>query len=450
MIPFADNEIGFLRNEPAKASAINEIQQAPKLGLSTGASFTVWAVWIILLTSFWWDVRVSPSIIMIGSYNLSTSDPSFVAVVIALMFNLIGSYRRFTVIAILVAFLLLLTIVNFSRGLVVDPGAALIWLREDAGLALLLLLALKVPYSDALALRINRAIMTVAAMIAMLILLRYAIARDLFMDADGLKANEGRLISVHGATILAIASGILLARYLAAPRRILSLLGAVGALLITVASGQGTASACALVIFATTFGLSRGTMSTERLIIFLLLLVLAAVVLIVGPELMVSSLNADWAARRLSNVGFRERLWDAVFAEYQLRDLGNQLFGLRAGPNPTIYFDVSSVQIEWQGSRHSMYFGLLSRFGAVGLILYMLAIVGSLLLLFTRREIPRASVHTRGLSIAMLVAALILGYSYELRFEQLLLVFIPFLFLGRQTEIEQPEPRLGALAGEPT
>lgn len=407
---------------------------APRERLGVTARLTVSAVWVILLGALWWDIRVSPSIAMIGSYNLSTSDTGFVATLVALLATLSSPFKRNIAITCVVLLLLIATFISFVAGVIVQPGPALLWLREDALLAPFLLLALRVRYSEELAYQISRAILTVAGLAAVLIILRYAVARDFLMSTGGLKVNEGRPLSVHSATILAIASGIFLSRYLARPKHIRNLLGSLGTLLMTVASGQGTASGCALIIVAITFGLSPGAMPKGRRLLFIALVVATLAIQVAGPDLIISSFDRNWTEQRLRNIEFREKIWIKTIQEYNNRDIIGKIFGVMAGPNPALHFEVSSAPVEWTGSRHSMYFGLLSRFGAFGLSLYALLIIMLYWLLFFSRTRRSFSAYNRGLSKALLTAALVLGYSYELRFEELMLLFIPLMHLGSRAK----------------
>jgi hypothetical protein len=401
--------------------------------LSAAQRMGLLAIWITLLDAFWWEIRVSPSIAMLGSYNLSVQDPSFAALLIALSISMVGLRLPRSLLVLPVLGLLLIFALNMVQGLFIDPTSAMTWLRVEGALAPFLLLGFTVPYSDRLARAINRAILIVAALTAALLIARLTLDASLFMVDDGLAINEGRPIAVHGASIIAMAAGILMANFLKPGGRWLSLAGSMAAFAMVVLSGQGTVLICTGVIIGITFGLSRGRFAVPRLMVLGTVMVFAIAILVIGPERFLFNAGNDWATQRLGNVSTRQAVWSALLTDYKTREFSEQLVGIPAGPNRTVYVQRNFGLQEWAISMHSMYIGTLSRFGAIGLAFYLAAVLLALFRLFLMgREADAGSVHTRGLSIAFLVASLILGYSYELRGEELLLVIIPLLYLGRR------------------
>ncbi len=411
---------------PSVGTEVNErLSAAQRMGLL--------AIWITLLDAFWWEIRVSPSIVMLGSYNLSVQDPSFAALVIALSVSLIGLRLPHSLLVLPVLGLLLIFALNMIQGLFIDPASAIVWLRSEGALAPFLLLGFTLPYSDRLARGINRAILIVAALIAGLLVARLALDPSLFMVDDGLAVNEGRPIAVHGASIIAMAAGILMNNFLNAPGRWLSLAGSLAAFAMIVVSGQGTVLICAGVIIGITFGLSRGRFAMPRLMILATVVFVATAILAVGSDRFLLDTGSDWATHRLGNVGTRQAVWSALLTDYKAREFSEQLVGIPAGPNRTVYVQRNFGLQEWAISMHSMYIGTLSRFGAIGLAFYLITVLLALLkLVLMNRKADAGTVHKRGLLIAFLIASLMLGYSYELRGEELLLVLIPLLYLGRR------------------
>lgn len=391
-----------------------------------GLSFTLY-----LLGALWWEVFATPSIVQLGSYNLSVSDPAFIAVVLTLLVSAVMGkrVRAWGLISIALVLMLLLGF-NLTRGLLIDPFAAFIWLRGDGAIAPILMVALLVEYNDALARRINVLILVTSAFIGLLLLARICFSADLFMAEGGLEINEGRPLSVHGAVILGIASGILMASAFTARYGRLNFLGAVGCLLLVVLSGQATATLCAVVIAIITFGFSEGRLFQARIMSSVLIFACGlSVVSTVLPNYTGASGGALHS--RVQNLDNREAIWEAMLSEFRDRSATDQLVGVPAGYIPEIFAKMSFGIVEWQLSLHSMYIGLLSRFGEVGLAAYIALILFALLrLAFFERVERMRRIHTRGLCIAFLIAGLVLGYSYELRGEELILLVIPLLSIG--------------------
>jgi hypothetical protein len=80
-----------------------------------------------------------------------------------------------------------------------------------------------------------------------------------------------------------------------------------------------------------------------------------------------------------------------------------------------------------------MYYGLLARDGYLGIVLYALLIVlvGRRLILQLRGTIKQDDFSPM-LGLCLLVSALLLGYTYEIRNDQILLLVLPLLMARRK------------------
>lgn len=126
-------------------------------------------------------------------------------------------------------------------------------------------------------------------------------------------------------------------------------------------------------------------------------------------------------AERSGTLGTRQAIWASFIDVYSSSGLADRLLGHRAGSNLGIwlYWDHSGFR-EWSGSFHSMYVGTLAWCGAIGLALYV-ALLGSIFSRCVRRSGSQSSAAA---GAGLCVAAAVLGFSYEIRAEQgLMLAF---------------------------
>lgn len=408
--------------------------------LTLGQHAAILAVWVTLLSSFWWNVRVSESIVMLGSYNLSVQDPMFIATTLACILALLSPDKSGRLISFIVWIFLILTLQVFLRGVSVGLMPALLWLRSDGAIAPYLVLATLVPYSEYFARQLSKPIIVVSFMIVALIAIRRVVGIDFLMESGGLDLYEGRPISSHGAIILVVSQSILLSNYLKNLKKTKYIFGALTMFVFTLLSSQGTASLCAIAVMGAVFGLSRGRYENFRKIIFIITICFAIFIIWIGPEKIVALADPTWANRRLNNVGFRQSIWASVMSDFFGRNVYEQIFGVPAGAARTLYvwrtmelYEYSvNFRMKWNSGFHSMYVGIISGFGFSGIITYISLLITSLFYAIVGNKGDKNSYFDKGVAVSLLLSAIILGYSYDLRGESLLLLMLPIIFLKKQ------------------
>jgi hypothetical protein len=410
----------------------------PQARLDLAQRLSIAAIWAMLFAGVWFEVFVSQLVATIGNYNFSIQEPVFVFIVAAASVAVVTNPTLSGIWVLPVLALNADFLFNLARGFALDPLAALTSLRSDGSFAPLLLMAACTRCTDRYVNAITRAIWLAALALLGLLVARTLIAPDLFMVADGLTVNEGRALSERGAIILAVAAGISLARFLERRHRrrwdlSYALLFFAGALF----SRQGTATFCALSIFALTFGFNQGVFKSSRQNFFLIGVPLLTGALLLFNDSLTETLGRDYVERRLSNVQFRQEVWRAALQEFSQRGLSDKVFGVPFGEKLKVYTSFQWGTYEWVLSFHSMYIGILSHFGIAGSALSLIFIYG-LAMRIAMKRFRKGAVLSLGLCIGLLVGALLLGYSYEIRNEGLILLMIPSIALNQRSRKKIP------------
>lgn len=385
----------------------------------------------------------------IGSYDVNTIDPVFLLVCFAAARSLKASTPRVDALALLALGIGALIIVSFVRGSLESAFDAFVWLRTSAMLLPLFLLVFKAQSSTWIARSTQRLFVMASAVLTALVVARFIFGVDLFMIAHDtpvdLINDDGRPLSVNGAMTLVVASAMLLSD---AFRR-----GADGAsvrklwmagifLIALVATRQGTATICGVTSVALLLFFERGQLSGIRRFIYTSCAVLAGTILAVMALYMPQSImgNLD---RREGNVVFRHFIWDGFVDSFHGWPLLDKVIGPPAGQKLIFYMDSMHGVREWELSLHSMYLGMIAKLGYVGLALYclLLAIIGYRLSKQFRGAVKPGD-FSPTLGICLLVSALLLGYTYEVRNDEVLLIVLPLLLARRKVDAGR-RPRSG-------
>ncbi len=413
--------------------------------LSLGQKAALGAVWITLLTAFWWTTSVSESILLIGTYNLSVQDPMFVATTLAFILNFFISRKKFDLIYLLSLILLILTAICLLRGIIFGDSPALPWLRSYGLTFPYILLGVTVPYSRIFAEKLSSSIIMVSSLIMLLMVARGIFGVSFLMSAGGAGLNEGRSISAHGAIILLLSQAVFLGKYISIDYRKKHLFWSILSMLFIFASGQGTISICSLMIFGVVFGFSPGRFAYFRKILFGMSVICAILILLIGPDAIFSIFDPDWSSRRLNNLGFRETIWNSFLLDLPNRTLTDQIFGMPAGQGQAIYVTRSMKSAsgtvyyaqEWNSGLHSMYLGLVNGLGYAGLAVYTLILTITSVTILLSSQYNNESWISKWSSLALVASAIIFGYSYDLRGESMLILFVPLIYTRQSTLIKK-------------
>lgn len=402
-------------------------------GLS-GDRLSGWAIWALVLAGVGSEVLGQTLLASFGFYTLHIVDPAVVLLFAACALSLRARLPQGGMALVMVLVIASLVIVNFVRGLAVQPASALLWARANLSIAPFLLLAVTCPLSSDFYRTVRRALIVAACLLCALAVLRHLAGPSLFMT--GVIAEQdindgGRVLSVYGAYLLALGAALLLSdalQFARGRRRRLALLPILVAVELT--TGQGTASIalvtmCGLVLF-----LERGPFRSIRASAGgVLLISLALVASLADVESLPFAAGGNFdLAHRSDNFQTRQAIWTGLKAGFGALDLKDQLFGLPAGQLPDVIvsmqdrFGAARVS-EWKASIHSMYYGSLPIMGYVGLSAYIFLLI--LLALGSLVAVVRARPGrlTPTYPLAMCIGTAILSVSYEVRNDGLLGVF---------------------------
>jgi O-antigen ligase len=125
--------------------------------------------------------------------------------------------------------------------------------------------------------------------------------------------------------------------------------------------------------------------------------------------------------RRVSNLSTRVIVWDAVMRAYSDASGLVKLIGWPFGQSPTLIVQSTSWGVvQWFVSVHSMYFGVLVSYGALGLAIYILLIITGVLNTIVQIISSKKIDGSALLSLMLFIVLAIYSYSYEFRDEQAL------------------------------
>lgn len=396
----------------------------------------VFLVWMVLLLALFRELTLQSTLLFIGGFNLTVSDPIvFIGGVILAM----HAKRRpsLTLGTVLVAAYAAVIALNIARGLSVRPYDAIVTLRLNGGFVVLLLLGLYVRADEWWHPRILRALLTVGGALAALIVLRTALGPTFPFGASAdIAVDEindgGRALSAQGTILVVMAAVVLLARYMAPTSagggRPINFMISVFLCLTVVATRQGMATIICVVAWGTTFCAMPGPSRRARTTLGLAAGAAGLFAYYVLPEIIpLEALNdslpkafAFDLSKRETTLSFRQAIWAGLLDDRETWTTMSQILGLPAGVKPSIWIDYWGGTL-WELSVHSMYYGLLPVAGVVGLALYCgvlaSAAVARLKDVIAGRGMPGAT-----LAFTFIIMAALMGISNDLRHENGLLI----------------------------
>lgn len=330
-----------------------------------------------------------------------------------------------------------LLLINLVRGFALSGAAALLWARINIEAGALLLLAVTCRANETVCRSFRRAIVWCSIGIAMLVAARIVLGPSLFMlntsEISNADINDGgRAITATGAFTLSLAVVLLLSE--AIQRRVG---GSTGRLVLAltlsaaeIASGQGTATIALLVMLAVIIAFSPGPLRSVRLasvaILVLITGVSAALFAGVAPSGSVAGFDL---ARRSGNLATRENVWAGLMSYFADLPLVNQLIGLPAGVQPYIIVTVWSEPRVWTNAIHSMYYGSLPIMGYVGLSLFVALLAWTFVQLVWRTARETGAMATPAYPAAFCLGTGIIAYSYEVRNEMWIAMFVAIFWV---------------------
>ena len=92
---------------------------------------------------------------------------------------------------------------------------------------------------------------------------------------------------------------------------------------------------------------------------------------------------------------------------------------------------------EWNSGLHSMYLGLVNGLGYAGLAVYTLILTITSVTILLSSQYNNESWISKWSSLALVASAIIFGYSYDLRGESMLILFVPLIYTRQSTLIKK-------------
>jgi hypothetical protein len=436
--------------------AMTSRQTASRRPVDFADRLTIWAIWALLIGGgpvreiLGWTQIVST-----GVFTLHSVDPAIVLSLLAVCAHLFRQRLAWHLFTPPILVMSGLIVINFMRGMSVEPPAALLWIRADGGIATMLALAVVMRPIEPVMRSTKNALIFCSVVMCVLLLLRIATHPTLFMtyDVSDADANDGgRGLSVYGTFVMTVTGVVMMSDLLRQNRFRLTLpnIFALALPIFILLTRQGTASIAAIVAYGIVFAIQRGKLHSARIWLSVFLGAAAlALVLVVLPQV---SAN-QYLAHRADNLGTRQSVWHALMSVWPDLPWMTQFFGYPGGQGPKLFVFNAGVYRVWSNSMHSMYYGSLPIMGYVGLACYLMMLV---LLTLSSFSGSLRRVHSiPAYPAACCVATVILSVSYEVRSECLCGLFIAIWWLraARGVPVQQraaPPPHFGIRAGAVT
>jgi uncharacterized membrane protein len=388
---------------------------------------------VALLGAIYREITGTPTIAYIGSFNFTAFDPLFVTAWIAAIYALaVRGFRASIVspIAIVIAVLLSL---SFLRGFFVTRSESFIWLRSSGVFAPILLMSIASTSRDRQIASLLSMVRYASIVISCLAIARYLTSPTLFMtiDVSVEDANDGgRVLANSGAMIVVAGLAVSVSSLFRSRFRPGSSIWIQVALFLAavIISQQGTAIIAAIVVVFVLSLLERPR--GVRSLVFAVGVVLAIIVAATatGGKLEPSNIFGENTARREYNLQVRRQIWQAAQNAIESRSGFDQAIGAPGGFRENILVKLGTNTVLWNFSFHSMYIATWADIGWIGLTAYvgLLFTIAVLSLMRTFRNHSEGSASA-ALQFALVLAAALESYSYELRQEGLLLLMIPLM-----------------------
>lgn len=395
----------------------------------TADRLTIWTIYCLAIAAVAREVLGQTELLGFGFYTFHVIDPALLLSAFAAGVNLSRNSLNRGALMVPIVVIALLIALNFVRGMSESTAGALLWIRANGGIATILLLGLAMRPTPTVLRAARRALLWIALILSGLEILRLATTPTLFMtfEISAADANDGgRPLAAWGAFLMVLASGMLLSDLLARRRIVLNWLTIYTLALpvLILASGQGTASIAELVTIITVVLTQRGREHGMRILLGILGLTLIGLLVNLALPAM---LGSETLTQRSNNLGTRQMAWQSLSALWPQLPAFTQIFGYPAGQLPPIFIFAAGEYRPWEISLHSMYYGSLPMMGYLGLAAYM-AFLGIITLQTMMATFSRNSAIP-AYPLAFCFATAILSYSYEVRGDALMGVFIAIWWL---------------------
>lgn len=397
------------------------------------------AVWTTLLLAFYRELAGMPTLAMLGNFNFTIVEALLVVVGASAFLGPKTTKPWSGWPAKLTVCFALLYSVALLRGLLTTPYDAITSMRLNAALPVILIWSLLAPPQMLWHRRVQRAVVVVGTLLGAIVAMRVVMGPSFLMalqDVNSQDINDGgRALSAQGSIMLVSAVVLLIARGIRSfpSDRIGALrdlwLGSILAVM-EILTKQGTASlalfaAVGVVIAATP---SRGR--PFRAIAMGMLCALAGFALLMAQDpavlndvnnMLPPSMQFD-LDHRGKTFETRQLVWTGLLNDMDTWSETSRWIGLPAGTKPTIWIPLWGGTY-WGFSIHNMYYGLLPIMGMIGAGLYVALL--SFMALGTMRRIVHGSSEDQfvaTVALAWLLVVTVLGFSYEIRNENALLL----------------------------
>lgn len=392
------------------------------------------------------EIRGSQELFIVGSYHCNMIDLTVVLCMTCLLLRFPHFVSHRLVNLCLLA-LLGLVFVNFVRGVYFDLFRAAISERQQIFL-LIFGLVLMADDSNAKLKDYIPPLLFGAAVVMCVYMLRRQFGST-FMLKSGVWAlaetvyGEGRFIDSESTMVLVGVS--LMTFHLSASskmRREQVCWGLISfaTFAVMILSRQRTASIAGLLGFIVYFILRPGFFWKISLPIRLgmvagTLLVISAMVF-VGPERAYEFLPQKYraSAERRNTIDARQAIWNAALFKYSTWSTGDQLIGAYAGQP----YDLIVKDRQWDASVHNTYIGVLLRYGAVGLLIF-LCLLGAGAVPTVMAAFQRQPANALGLppelAVGWITIMVIYGNSYEWRDAVTLFILAPMATWAKLTPL---------------
>lgn len=425
-----------------------QLRAAPKVKSSRvnlADSLTALTIWLLLAGGVVREVLGQTEIVSFGSYSLHSIDPCLFTAMLAMLGHVLHRQRGWPLYTVPILVMSGLIAFNFIRGLATDFATALLWFRANGGIVLLLLLAGFMRPSARIMRTARNALLVCAVALGVLVLLRLATYPSLFMalDVSDAEVNDGgRALSAQGTFLMVLASGLVTTEILQRGRfrwNPLTLL-AIALPVLILLTRQGTAIIAEFFVLAIVIFLQPGKSQSGRILLGGATLVALFGILAVSWSWLAGS---EDVLRRSGTLEGRREVWAALMDFWTRQSLSTQLFGLPGGQKPALHVFLSGGYREWLLSFHSMYYGALPMMGYIGALAYVALL--AMLTWGTLVGIRRRSNPGPAYPFAFCVATAILSYSYEVRGEALMGLFMVICWhrgFFAKDQIRRPHPLL--------
>lgn len=383
--------------------------------------YIVITIWLFALSRVVIETIGQTQVFSFGFYTFHIVDLpitfSAVTAIVCLISN--GFEKRLLAVpAITIAFILCYNLVS---GTLVSSAPALLWARDCISIGLLILIGVSAGRNVPVQ-KIQRALVCAAVILAMLALLRLVTAPNLFM-INGWSAAEtndgGRPLSAQGTFMMVLPAIWLWSDVVRSPRWSFNLKTCCAAALpvVILATRQGTASISLIVGLAVILLIEPSHNRLIRAFASIGVGVALSLFAVLVVPLLSDQLNLQ---QRTANLGTRQAVWAALNELWPELPLHTQTFGFAAGQMPILTIQLQTRFSEWHASVHSMYYQMLVISGYVGLASYCLLIAGLFVVCLYRTVRSQMPAYP----FANCVVTALLGYSYDVRSEQLLGVLV--------------------------